>query len=77
MNLFFFQHIGLLVSSFLNALLSVACCVGLLLAISLTISADGSALMQGCNNTGVPINARSPVSANCPFDTTRIYVSFC
>ncbi|XP_060789085.1 keratinocyte-associated protein 3 isoform X2 [Neoarius graeffei] len=66
-------HVGLLVSSFLNAVLSAACCVGLLLAISLTISADGSGLMQGCNNTGVPVNARSPVSANCPFDTTRIY----
>ncbi|KAM9465791.1 keratinocyte-associated protein 3 [Clarias gariepinus] len=66
-------HVGLLVSSFLNALLSTACCIGLLLAISLTISADGNALMQGCNNTGLPINARSPVSVNCPFDTTRIY----
>ncbi|KAG7328378.1 hypothetical protein KOW79_008322 [Hemibagrus wyckioides] len=66
-------HVGLLVSSFLNALLSAACCIGLLLAISLTISADGSVLLQGCNNTDVPINARSPVAANCPFDTTRIY----
>uniref|UniRef100_A0A8B9L3D8 Keratinocyte associated protein 3 n=1 Tax=Astyanax mexicanus TaxID=7994 RepID=A0A8B9L3D8_ASTMX len=66
-------HVGLLVSSFLNTLLSTACCVGLLLAISLTIKADGSALMQGCNSTGMPINARSPINANCPFDTTRIY----
>lgn len=31
--------------------------------------------MLGCNDTEVPINARSPVSAKCPFDTTRIYVS--
>ncbi|TSO25172.1 C-terminal-binding protein 2 [Bagarius yarrelli] len=66
-------HVGLLVSSFLNALLSAACCIGLLLAISLTISGDGSVLMQGCNVTDGPVNARSPVSADCPFDTTRIY----
>lgn len=31
--------------------------------------------MLGCNDTEAPINARSPVSARCPFDTTRIYVS--
>ncbi|TRY65032.1 hypothetical protein DNTS_025357 [Danionella cerebrum] len=66
-------HIGLLVSSFLNALLSLACLLGLILAISLTISADGSALMKGCNSTNMPINARSPVIVNCPFDATRIY----
>ncbi|XP_052475778.1 keratinocyte-associated protein 3-like isoform X3 [Carassius gibelio] len=66
-------HIGLLVSSFLNAFLSLACLVGLVLAISMTISADGSTLMKGCNSTNVPVNARSPVIVNCPFDATRIY----
>ncbi|KAM4596941.1 keratinocyte-associated protein 3 [Fundulus diaphanus] len=66
-------QIGLLVSSFLNALLSAACCVGLVLAISVTIAQNGTGLMYGCNDTVVPINARSPVSAQCPFDTTRIY----
>lgn len=69
------QHIGLLISSFLNALLSAACGVGLLLAISLTIANEGRGLMLGCNFTDLPINARSPVNADCPFDTTRIYVS--
>ncbi|XP_067223601.1 keratinocyte-associated protein 3 isoform X1 [Chanodichthys erythropterus] len=68
-------HIGLLVSSFLNALLSLACLVGLIMAISLTISSDGSHLMKGCNSTNMPANARSPVIVNCPFDATRIYVS--
>uniref|UniRef100_A0A8C7N940 Keratinocyte-associated protein 3-like n=1 Tax=Oncorhynchus kisutch TaxID=8019 RepID=A0A8C7N940_ONCKI len=67
-------HIGLLISSFLNALLSAACGVGLLLAISLTITNEGRGLMMGCNFTDQPINARSPVNADCPFDTTRIYV---
>lgn len=63
------QHIGLLISSFLNALLSAAC------GISLTIANEGRGLMLGCNFTDLPINARSPVKADCPFDTTRIYVS--
>lgn len=69
------QQIGLLIASFLNALLSAACCTGLLMAISVTVAHSGQGLMQGCNDTEVPINARSPVSAQCPFDTTRIYVS--
>lgn len=69
------QQVGLAVGSLLNALLSAACCVGLLLAIGLTVAYDGQGLMVGCNSTGVPINARSPVDARCPFDTTRIYVS--
>ncbi|XP_035483530.1 keratinocyte-associated protein 3 [Scophthalmus maximus] len=66
-------QIGLLIASFLNALLSAACCTGLLMAISVTVAHSGQGLMQGCNDTEVPINARSPVSAQCPFDTTRIY----
>ncbi|XP_058485759.1 keratinocyte-associated protein 3 [Solea solea] len=66
-------QIGLIVTSFFNILLSAACCVGLLLAISVTVAYNGQGLMQGCNATEVPINARSPVGAQCPFDTTRIY----
>lgn len=69
------QQVGLAVGSFLNALLSAACCIGLLLAIGLTVAYDGQGLMVGCNDTEVPVNARSPVAAKCPFDTTRIYVS--
>ncbi|KAJ7988954.1 hypothetical protein DPEC_G00314540 [Dallia pectoralis] len=66
-------HIGLLISSFLNALLSAACGVGLLLAISLTIANHGRGLMIGCNFTNMQISDHTPVSADCPFDTTRIY----
>lgn len=69
------QQIGLLISSFLNALLSAACCTGVILAISITVTHQGKGLMLGCNETVVPINARSPVGAQCPFDSTRIYVS--
>ncbi|XP_073320830.1 keratinocyte-associated protein 3 [Pagrus major] len=66
-------HIGLLITSFLNTLVSAACCTGLLLAISITVVNNGQGLMLGCNDTEVPVNARSPVSARCPFDSTRIY----
>lgn len=66
-------HIGLLISSFLNALLSAACGVGILLAIGHTVAYNGRALLQGCNTTDVPLNARAPITADCPFDTTRIY----
>lgn len=66
-------QIGLLIASFLNALISAACCIGLILSISITVAYSGQGLMSGCNDTEVPINARSPISARCPFDTTRIY----
>ncbi|CAG5853810.1 keratinocyte-associated protein 3 [Menidia menidia] len=66
-------QIGLLISSFLNALLSAACSIGLLLAISVTVANDGRFLMFGCNDTVVPVNARSPINPQCSFDTTRLY----
>ncbi|XP_031435570.1 keratinocyte-associated protein 3 [Clupea harengus] len=68
-------HIGLLVTSMLNTLLSAACCVGLLLAISVTVAGQGQGLLKGCNtsDSNVPINARAPLYVDCPFDTTRIY----
>ncbi|XP_066553492.1 keratinocyte-associated protein 3 isoform X2 [Amia ocellicauda] len=66
------MHVGLLISSSLNALLSMACCVGLLLAISLTIYGGGGNLMLGCNSTMLPVDAKAS-SMDCPFDTTRLY----
>lgn len=66
-------QVGLIIASFLNALISAACCIGLLLAIGVTIAHSGQSLMLGCNDTLAPINARSSVGARCPFDTTRIY----
>lgn len=67
------MQLGLIISSFLNVLLSAACSTGILLAISLTIANNGQGLMVGCSDTQMPVSARSPVSAKCPFDTTRIY----
>ncbi|XP_028257876.1 keratinocyte-associated protein 3 [Parambassis ranga] len=73
-NLHVFKlQIGLVITSFLNTLVSAACCTGLLLAISITVAHNGQGLMLGCNDTNVPVNARSPISSQCPFDTTRIY----
>ncbi|KAK1171376.1 keratinocyte-associated protein 3 [Acipenser oxyrinchus oxyrinchus] len=65
-------HVSLLIMSCLNAFLSMACCVGLLLAISLTIMDRGRNLIIGCNSTVLPADGRASTH-NCPFDTTRIY----
>ncbi|XP_018413892.1 PREDICTED: keratinocyte-associated protein 3 [Nanorana parkeri] len=67
-------HWALLVISLLNALLSAACFVGLVLSISLTIANGGKNLVSGCNATVLPADTRSVIMSNeCPFDTTRIY----
>ncbi|CAN2390866.1 Beta-casein like protein [Pristimantis euphronides] len=67
-------HWSLLVLSLLNALLSAACFVGLVLSVSLTIANGGKNLVSGCNATVLPADTRSVIMSNeCPFDTTRIY----
>ncbi|XP_055495204.1 keratinocyte-associated protein 3 [Leucoraja erinacea] len=67
-------HWGLMLSSLLNALMSLACTAGLFLAVVLTISQGGRNLISGCNSTMVPANpSKSMMMNNCPFDTTRIY----
>ncbi|XP_040282804.1 keratinocyte-associated protein 3 [Bufo bufo] len=67
-------HWSLLVISLLNALLSAACFLGLVLSVSLTIANGGKNLISGCNSTVLPADTRSVIMSNeCPFDTTRIY----
>ncbi|MEE6525045.1 hypothetical protein FKM82_024827, partial [Ascaphus truei] len=57
-----------------NSLVSAACFVGLVLAVSLTVANGGKNLISGCNSTVLPADTRSVVMSNeCPFDTTRIY----
>uniref|UniRef100_A0A8C0H8E2 Keratinocyte associated protein 3 n=1 Tax=Chelonoidis abingdonii TaxID=106734 RepID=A0A8C0H8E2_CHEAB len=69
-------HWALLCVSLLNCLLSAACSLGLALAISLTIASRGHRLIVGCNSSALPADARAAIATNdCPFDTTRIYVS--
>uniref|UniRef100_A0A8C0HI12 Keratinocyte associated protein 3 n=1 Tax=Chelonoidis abingdonii TaxID=106734 RepID=A0A8C0HI12_CHEAB len=71
-------HWALLCVSLLNCLLSAACSLGLALAISLTIASRGHRLIVGCNSSALPADARAAIATNdCPFDTTRIYVSPC
>ncbi|XP_038672143.1 keratinocyte-associated protein 3 isoform X2 [Scyliorhinus canicula] len=67
-------HWGLMSISLLNILVSLACSVGLMLAIVLTISQSGRNLISGCNSTMVPaISYKAMMMNDCPFDTTRIY----
>lgn len=62
--------------SLLSCLLSTACGVGLALAIALTIHGRGRHLVAGCNSSALPADARAAIVTNdCPFNTTRIYVS--
>ncbi|XP_015270656.1 PREDICTED: keratinocyte-associated protein 3 [Gekko japonicus] len=62
----------LLVVALANALISGACCVGLAVAISLTVANGGRHLLAGCNSSALP--AETHITTNeCPFDTTRIY----
>lgn len=70
------QHWALLSVSLLNCLLSTACSVGLALAIALTVHSRGTHLVRGCNSSALPLDARAAIATNdCPFNTTRIYVS--
>lgn len=67
-------HWCLLSFSLLNSLVSTMCSLGLILAISLTISNGGKNLVWGCNTTVLPAETRASILNNeCPFDTTRIY----
>uniref|UniRef100_A0A8B9I3X3 Keratinocyte associated protein 3 n=1 Tax=Anser brachyrhynchus TaxID=132585 RepID=A0A8B9I3X3_9AVES len=69
-------HWTLLSVSLLNCLLSTACSVGLALAIALTVHSRGMRLVTGCNSSALPADARAAIATNdCPFNTTRIYVS--
>lgn len=70
------QHWTLLSVSLLNCLLSTACSVGLALALALTVHGRGRHLVRGCNSPALPADARAAIATNdCPFNTTRIYVS--
>ncbi|XP_061485682.1 keratinocyte-associated protein 3-like, partial [Rhineura floridana] len=63
----------LVVISLANVLISGACCVGLALAISLTVVNGGHYLFTGCNSSALPADARTVITNECPFDTTHIY----
>ncbi|XP_061449370.1 keratinocyte-associated protein 3-like, partial [Rhineura floridana] len=63
----------LVVIALANVLISGACCVGLALAISLTVVNGDHHLFTGCNSSALPADARTVITNECPFDTTCIY----
>ncbi|XP_033032108.1 keratinocyte-associated protein 3 isoform X2 [Trachypithecus francoisi] len=69
-------HWALLVLALVNLLLSAACSLGLLLAVSLTVANGGRHLIADCHpgllDPLVPLD-EGPGHTDCPFDPTRIY----
>ncbi|XP_061467271.1 keratinocyte-associated protein 3-like, partial [Rhineura floridana] len=63
----------LVIITLANVLMSAACCVGLVLAISLTVVNGGRHLFTGCNSSALPADAHTVTTNECPFDTTCIY----
>lgn len=72
------QHWALLALALVNLLLSAACSLGLLLAVSLTVANGGRRLIADCHpgllDPLLPLD-QGPGHSDCPFDPTRIYVS--
>ncbi|XP_024901473.1 keratinocyte-associated protein 3 isoform X2 [Pteropus alecto] len=69
-------HWALLVLAVANLLLSTACSLGLLLAVSLTVANGGRRLIADCHpgllDPSIPLD-QGPGHSDCPFDPTRIY----
>ncbi|NXR79732.1 TMM54 protein, partial [Pycnonotus jocosus] len=66
------QKWALLSLSACSSLCSLCCLLGLLVAVGLTLSNQGRVLLAPCSiaSTGL-----APISRECPFDPTRVYVS--
>ncbi|XP_062934222.1 keratinocyte-associated protein 3 isoform X3 [Cynocephalus volans] len=69
-------HWALLALALVNLLLSVACSLGILLAVSLTVANGGRRLIADCHpgllDPWVPLD-QDPGHTDCHFDPTRIY----
>ncbi|XP_059973409.1 keratinocyte-associated protein 3 isoform X4 [Mesoplodon densirostris] len=69
-------HWALLALALVNLLLSAACSLGLLLAVSLTVANGGRRLIADCHpgllDPLLPLD-QGPGHTDCPFDPTRIY----
>ncbi|XP_047600776.1 keratinocyte-associated protein 3 isoform X2 [Lutra lutra] len=69
-------HWALLAVALGNLLLSTACSLGLLLAVSLTVANGGRRLIADCHpgllDPLLPLD-QGPGRSDCPFDPTRIY----
>ncbi|KAK2509423.1 hypothetical protein MC885_021878 [Smutsia gigantea] len=69
-------HWALLALALVNLLLSAACSLGLLLAVSFTVANGGRRLIADCHpgllDPLLPLD-QGPGHSDCPFDPTRIY----
>ncbi|NWZ18034.1 TMM54 protein, partial [Agelaius phoeniceus] len=66
------QKWALLALSACSSLCCLCCLLGLLVAIGLTLGTQGRVLLGPCS---VGTATLAPVSRECPFDPTRVYVS--
>ncbi|NWZ43579.1 TMM54 protein, partial [Brachypodius atriceps] len=66
------QKWALLSLSACSSLCSLCCLLGLLVAVGLTLGNQGRVLLAPCSITSTGL---TPVSHECPFDPTRVYVS--
>ncbi|NXD29121.1 TMM54 protein, partial [Spelaeornis formosus] len=66
------QKRTLLVLSTCSSLSCLGCVLGLLVAIGLTLGNQGRVLLAPCSMAN---STPAPVSRECPFDPTRVYVS--
>ncbi|NXR69258.1 TMM54 protein, partial [Rhadina sibilatrix] len=66
------QKWALLSLSACSSLCCLCCLLGLLVAIGLTLGNQGRVLLAPCS---IGSTALAPLSRECPFDPTRVYVS--
>ncbi|NXO21258.1 TMM54 protein, partial [Cisticola juncidis] len=66
------QKWALLALSACSILCCLCCLLGLLVAIGLTLGNQGRALLAPCSVASAGL---APVSRECPFDPTRVYMS--
>lgn len=61
-----------MILSIINAIISAACTVGLIVSVIITVANEGRTLLSTCTYTNLQF---IKISHECPFDPTRIYVS--
>ncbi|NWH59408.1 TMM54 protein, partial [Geococcyx californianus] len=66
------QKWAVVVLSASSSLSCLGCLLALAVSIGLTLGSQGRALLAPCAVTDVTL---APVSRDCPFDPTRVYVS--
>lgn len=70
---FVLQRWATLLLSIINVVLSTACTVGIAVSVIMTVANQGRTLLSTCTFTNLQL---IQISYECPFDPTRIYVSY-